>query len=212
MVGWEEHPEKLHGRHLHECLGVCTEKEGYSGQGIGVWKGVDMQRAWCVRNAAISLVTRVWGKSAKGVGSGVGAGLPHMVKDPVQSPFCRLPVTCWAHFPCAIWGQTWSLLSIKGLVLGTTEIINGKTFYKPTRCMLIHFSCLWLFATPWTVAHQAPLSMGFSRAATPSPSGDLPDSGMESRSLTSPALAGGLFTTSATWEAIQPYPNNRYFH
>ena len=24
-------------------------------------------------------------------------------------------------------------------------------------------SCVWLFATPWTAAHQAPLSMGFSR-------------------------------------------------
>ena len=28
-------------------------------------------------------------------------------------------------------------------------------------CYLL--SCVWLFATPWTVAHQAPLSMGFSR-------------------------------------------------
>ena len=28
-------------------------------------------------------------------------------------------------------------------------------------CMLSHFSCVWLFATPWTVACQAPLSMGF---------------------------------------------------
>ena len=25
------------------------------------------------------------------------------------------------------------------------------------------FSCVWLFATPWTIAYQAPLSMGFSR-------------------------------------------------
>ena len=30
-------------------------------------------------------------------------------------------------------------------------------------CVLSCFSCVWLFATPWTVAHQAPLSMGFSR-------------------------------------------------
>lgn len=59
-----------------------------------MWKGVVMQRAWGVRNAAISLVTRVWEKRAKGVGSGVGAGLPDMVKDPVQSQFCRLPVIC----------------------------------------------------------------------------------------------------------------------
>ena len=30
-------------------------------------------------------------------------------------------------------------------------------------CMLSHFSCVHLFATPWTVAHQGPLFMGFSR-------------------------------------------------
>ena len=32
-----------------------------------------------------------------------------------------------------------------------------------TTCMLSHFSCVRLFGTLWTVAHQAPLSMGFSR-------------------------------------------------
>ena len=51
-------------------------------------------------------------------------------------------------------------------------------------------SCVQLFATPWTVAHQAPLSMGISRqeywSGLPFPSpGDLPDPGMETRS---PAL------------------------
>ena len=59
-----------------------------------------------------------------------------------------------------------------------------------------------LFATPWTVAHQAPLSMGFSRqeycSGLPFPSpGYLPDQGI----LTPPALAGEFFTTSATQEA-----------
>ena len=48
-------------------------------------------------------------------------------------------------------------------------------------------SCVRLFATLWTVAHQAPPSMGFSRqedwSRVPSPSsGDLPDPGIESRS------------------------------
>ena len=56
---------------------------------------------------------------------------------------------------------------------------------------------------PWTVACQAPLSMGFSRqeycSGLPFPSsGDLPNSGMEPTSLTYPALAGGFFTTNAT--------------
>ena len=50
-------------------------------------------------------------------------------------------------------------------------------------------SCVWLFVTPWTVAHQAPLSMGFSRPEYWSglpfpPPGDLPDPGMEPRSPT----------------------------
>ena len=48
-------------------------------------------------------------------------------------------------------------------------------------------SCVWLFATPWTVAHQAPLFMGFSRQEYWSgllcpPPGDLPNPGIESRS------------------------------
>ena len=61
-------------------------------------------------------------------------------------------------------------------------------------------------ATPWTVAHQAPLSMEFSRqeygSGLPFPSlGDLPDPGIELTSLMSPALADGFFTVRATWEA-----------
>ena len=56
------------------------------------------------------------------------------------------------------------------------------------------------------VAHQALLSMGFSRQgywsglACPPP-GSLPDLGIQPMSFMSPALAGGFFTTSATWEA-----------
>ena len=63
--------------------------------------------------------------------------------------------------------------------------------------VLSHFSCVRLFVTPWTVARQAPLSMGFSRqeywSGLPCPSpGDLPDPGIEPRS---PALqADCLFT------------------
>ena len=61
-------------------------------------------------------------------------------------------------------------------------------------------------AALWTAARQAPLSMGFpwqeywSGFPFP-PSGDLPDLGVEAMSLMSPALEGGFFTTSATWEA-----------
>ena len=72
--------------------------------------------------------------------------------------------------------------------------------------MLSHFSRLRLFETPWTVAQQAPLSMGFSRQEYWSglpcpPSGDLPNPGMEPLSLMFPVLAGRFFTTRTTWEA-----------
>ena len=59
-------------------------------------------------------------------------------------------------------------------------------------------------ATPWTVAHQAPLSTEFSRqycSVLPFPlPGDLPSQEIKLTSLTSPTLAG-FFTTSTTWEA-----------
>ena len=53
----------------------------------------------------------------------------------------------------------------------------------------------------WTVAHQAPLSMGFSRQDYWSwlpwpPPGDFPNSGIKPASLTSPALVDWFFTTS----------------
>ena len=56
--------------------------------------------------------------------------------------------------------------------------------------------CLTLL-TPWTVAHQAPLSMGFSRqeywSMLPCPSsGDFPDPGIKPASPGPPALAGGF--------------------
>ena len=55
----------------------------------------------------------------------------------------------------------------------------------------------------WTVAGQAPLSMGFPReeywSGLPFPSlGDLPETGIKPMSLVSPALAGGFFTTGVT--------------
>ena len=67
-------------------------------------------------------------------------------------------------------------------------------------CILSHSVVSDSFATPWTVAHQAPLSMGFSKQEDWSglpfpPPGDLPGPGIEPASLLSPALAGGFFTT-----------------
>ena len=63
---------------------------------------------------------------------------------------------------------------------------------------------------PWTVAHQAPLSMEFSRqeywSALPCPPpGDLSNLGIEPMSFISPALAGGFFTTSSVCEALKSF-------
>ena len=72
-------------------------------------------------------------------------------------------------------------------------------------CVLV-LSCVQLFATSWIVARQAPLSIVFPRqeywSSLPFPTpGNLPDPGIEPKSPESPALSGGFFTTSATWEA-----------
>ena len=68
-------------------------------------------------------------------------------------------------------------------------------------CVPSPFSHVRLFVTPWTVARQAPLSVGFSRQeywsglTYPPPEG-LPNHGIEHTSLASPALIGGFFTRS----------------
>ena len=75
--------------------------------------------------------------------------------------------------------------------------------------------------TPWTVTLWAPLSMGFFRQGYWSglpcpPPGNLPDLGIKPTSLMSPALAGGFFTVSSTWEALlhsyQHYMKLQLFH
>ena len=76
-------------------------------------------------------------------------------------------------------------------------------------CTLSCFIHVRLIVTLWMPACQAPLSMGFSRhewSGLPcAPPGDLPNPGIELMSLTSPAFAGGFFTTNATWEALYMY-------
>ena len=93
--------------------------------------------------------------------------------------------------------------------------------------LLTCFSHVWLFATLWTVARQAPLSMGLSRqeywrGLPCPPPGDLPDPGIQLLSLLSPALADGFFITSTTsgsnldssysmWPYINPFLEARGF-
>ena len=76
--------------------------------------------------------------------------------------------------------------------------------------MLSHFTCVWLFVTPWTVAHQAPKSMGFPKhdywSGLPfPPPGDLSDPGIKLVSLASPTLALPLahMGSPGTWKDTQ---------
>ena len=89
--------------------------------------------------------------------------------------------------------------------------VNKKALCKVSvhslRCQSLLLCCaqslnhVRLSVTPWTVAHQAPVSMEFSmqeywiKFAFPPP-GDLPDAGIKP---TSPALASGFFTTAPPW-------------
>ena len=70
--------------------------------------------------------------------------------------------------------------------------------------VLSPFSRVHLFANLWTVPgsslHGILQEKILEWVAFLSP-GDLPDPGIESESLASPALAGGFFTPSTTWEA-----------
>ena len=104
------------------------------------------------------------------------------------------------------------LLSIMNALLGTSVDILGSpilplpNYSLPTSSLthgqyacVLSLSHVWLFATPWTVARQAPLSTGFPRQEYWSglpcpPPGDLPDPGIEPAS---PAAAGGFFTRAA---------------
>ena len=67
-------------------------------------------------------------------------------------------------------------------------------------CVCVSHLVVPNFATPWTVAHWAPLSMEFSRQEYwsgwlfPTP-GDLPNPRIQLSSLASPALADGFFTS-----------------
>ena len=93
-----------------------------------------------------------------------------------------------------------SVNSADGCPLGKTRVCVCVCVCMRT---LSCFGCVRLFATPWTLAHQALLSMGFSRQeywrGLPwPPSGVLPNPRVKSVSLMSPALAGRFFTTSTT--------------
>ena len=92
----------------------------------------------------------------------------------------------------------------------TALLISHISVFPRSRPIVVveSLSHVWFFVTPWTVSHQVPLAMEFSRQeywsglSFPSP-GTLPDRGIE---LESPALAGGFFTTDISGKPSRPVP------
>ena len=97
---------------------------------------------------------------------------------------------------------------LKGSVLQ-----EGVAVWKVPTCVCV-LSRVWLFATLWTVAHQAPLFMAFFRQGYWSGlsfpfSGDPPNPGTEPESPVSPALAGWFFTTEPPGKPYNKQQNCR---
>ena len=91
---------------------------------------------------------------------GSNPGLPH----------CRWFFTIWAIRETFKRFQNWNSKSIiethshiASNLEGKTRPLLPKPKSFPPSCVLSRFSHVQLFATPWSVAHQTPLSMGFSR-------------------------------------------------
>ena len=113
--------------------------------------------------------------------------------------------SCQVVFHCK---NIWQFIihsSIAGyFVWFSSQLIMNKTCTLLYLCWVMRYvlSRVWLFAAPLTVAHQPRLPMELSRqkywSGLPLPTpGDLPDPGIKSVSLVSPALAGRFFITSA---------------
>ena len=109
-------------------------------------------------------------------------------------PLCAIPLDLWIFFPHVI-NTDFLVKYFKKFVMNSNPIYICMYRYVCT-CVCV-CTVVSDFVTLWTVAHQAPLSMEFSRqecwSQLPFPTpGDLPDPGVEPKS---PALAGGFCTT-----------------
>ena len=126
--------------------------------------------------------------------------------------------SCWAFFKESSQDKSFWRVTFGQIFEGSVEVMGisgGKEFPvwnsrrkipKMEVCMHAHsLSCVWLFTTPWTVACQALLSLGFSRqefwCCLPfSLPGYLPDPGIKLTSLAPPALSGRFSTTEPLYD------------
>ena len=122
--------------------------------------------------------------------------LCHNHHYPTQNIFTSLqrhPIAGRGHSPLSVAQLIYFLSTIDLLILPISCTVDMLT--------CLELSCVQLFATPWTVACQAPLSMEFSRQeywnGLPFPiQGIFPTQGSNPHLFASPVLAGGLFTSA----------------
>ena len=129
----------------------------------------------------------------------------------------------WRNYSICSWAPFWTSFLRVGMVLVMQQLLCSFPFTFRVRmvnipshwwtlgnlCVCVcacSFSCVQFFVTLWTVAFQAPLSMGFSRrdywCGLPYlPPGDLPDLGMEPMSACISCISGRFFAHWTTWEA-----------
>ena len=120
-------------------------------------------------------------------------------------PFCGMPTSATkSRFACC----SLSLFCLDKIKIMSPSRANGHLVWvhyerlalPKFESLFSHFSHVWFFVTPWTVALQAPLSMGWSQQDYWSgllcpPLGDLPNPGIQSMSPAAPVLAGRFFAT-----------------
>ena len=109
-------------------------------------------------------------------------------------------VLCGSLHGRGVWGKMDSCICVAESLCCPPEAITTLFIsYGWWHC------CVRLFSTPWTVAHQAPLSMEFSRQEYWSWLPYIPDPGI---TPASPALAGRFFTTVPPGKP--PYSNIKF--
>ena len=132
------------------------------------------------------------------------------------SSFCQISTFSFSFNTSHFYSDYTAVYQIKLLPLELDKVKINKTNYSFLQnlflqcflsyrlahaCLLSCFNHVWLYVTPWTIAHQALLSMRILQASIlewVAKGCDPPI--VKPASLTYPALAGWFFTTSTTWE------------
>ena len=120
----------------------------------------------------------------------------YCIKETERGEWCLIPLVRLLVVLMGIWDKQTKATATK--LVGWRALVLEISAWV-LMSMLSHFCHVWPFVTPWTVACQVPLSMGFSRqeywSGLPwSSPGDLSNPGIEPVSPATPALQATAFT------------------